>query len=52
MNWQSIGHFLDMGGYALYVWGALGVSFGALALEVAQLRLRARRARMAAKVAP
>jgi heme exporter protein D len=52
MNWDGVAAFLDMGGYALYVWGSLGVTFGALALEVMQLRLRARRARLAAKVKP
>jgi len=28
MNWNSVGDFFAMGGYALYVWG----SFGACAL--------------------
>jgi heme exporter protein D len=28
MHWNSVGEFLAMGGYALYVWG----SFGACAL--------------------
>ncbi|MEZ0307547.1 MAG: heme exporter protein CcmD [Ramlibacter sp.] len=28
MNWNSMGDFFSMGGYALYVWG----SFGACAL--------------------
>ena len=31
MTWHSLGDFLHMGGYGLYVWG----SFGACALVVA-----------------
>jgi heme exporter protein D len=30
MQWHSVGEFLEMGGYALYVWG----SFGACALAM------------------
>jgi len=37
--------FLSMGGYALYVWGAYGVTFALIALEVALLVKRTRRAR-------
>ncbi len=33
-----------MGGYALYVWGSYLVTFGALAVEAAMLRLRRRNA--------
>lgn len=33
MIWHSAGDFFAMGGYALYVWGAFGVSALALALE-------------------
>lgn len=25
MHWNSLGEFLAMGGYALYVWGSFGV---------------------------
>lgn len=40
MQWHSVGEFLAMGGYALYVWG----SFGACALlMVAEPLLAARR---------
>jgi heme exporter protein D len=35
-------HFFAMGGYALYVWGAYGVTFALLALEVVQLVKRKR----------
>jgi heme exporter protein D len=44
MIWSSLSDFLAMGGYALYVWGAYGVTFGVLAWEVALLRSRRRRA--------
>jgi heme exporter protein D len=41
MNWHSLGDFLSMGGYGLYVWGSFGVTALALAVEcwsVAQRR--------------
>lgn len=44
MMWSSMSDFVDMGGYALYVWGAYGVAFGLLAWEVALLRRCRRRA--------
>ena len=34
MNWNSWSDFWAMGGYALYVWGSMGVTAGALAIEV------------------
>ncbi|PXX44069.1 heme exporter protein CcmD [Undibacterium pigrum] len=34
MIWQSWSDFIAMGGYALYVWGAVLVFFAALALEL------------------
>ena len=34
MIWNSLDEFLAMGGYGLYVWGSMGVTFGALAIEV------------------
>lgn len=34
--------FLSQGGYALYVWGAFGMTFGLLLLEVLQLRAQRR----------
>jgi heme exporter protein D len=36
--------FLSMGGYAFYVWGAYGVAAAALALEIAFLARRSKRA--------
>lgn len=40
MVWNSIGDFLNMGGYALYVWGSVIVTFGFMATELLILRLR------------
>ncbi|MES2036430.1 MAG: heme exporter protein CcmD [Pseudomonadota bacterium] len=34
MIWQNWSAFIAMGGYALYVWGAVLVFFAALALEL------------------
>lgn len=48
MAWTSWSDFFGMGGYALYVWGAVGVSLAALAAEVLALRHRAAGARRAA----
>ena len=49
MSWGSVGEFLRMGGYGLYVWGSYGVAFALLAVEVFTLvrRERALRARLA-----
>jgi heme exporter protein D len=44
MIWSSLSDFFGMGGYALYVWGAYGVTFGVLAWEVALLLSRYSRA--------
>jgi heme exporter protein D len=41
MNWHSVGDFLAMGGYGLYVWGSFGMTALVLAVEcwaVAQRR--------------
>jgi len=40
MQWNSIGDFFAMGGYAFYVWGSLGVTAVALAIEPLLLRKR------------
>lgn len=40
MVWHSIGEFLHMGGYALYVWGSVAVVFGFMFTELAMLALR------------
>ena len=37
--------FLAMGGYAFYVWGAYGVTFALLALEIILLLKRKREAK-------
>lgn len=42
MVWNSFGDFLNMGGYALYVWGSVTVTFGFMAVEMLILRLRRR----------
>jgi heme exporter protein D len=44
MIWQTWSDFIAMGGYAAYVWGAVGTTAAALALEVAALRARRRAA--------
>jgi len=36
--WSSWSDFWAMGGYAVYVWGSMGVSAALLALEVWQAR--------------
>ncbi|HQW20519.1 MAG TPA: heme exporter protein CcmD [Rhodocyclaceae bacterium] len=41
MQWNSIGDFFAMGGYAFYVWGSFGVT--ALALLMEPLLLKKRR---------
>jgi len=45
MKWQSLEHFLSMGGYALYVWGSYGVALAVVVIELALLRARSRAAR-------
>ena len=40
MHWNSLGEFFAMGGYALYVWGSVGVTLLALALEPVLIRKR------------
>ncbi|HYS14452.1 MAG TPA: heme exporter protein CcmD [Burkholderiaceae bacterium] len=44
MNWGSVGNFLQMGGYAGYVWGAYVVTTVLIATEIVMLRTRRRRA--------
>ena len=36
MIWNSWSDFWAMGGYGVYVWGSMGVTFGLLLVEVAQ----------------
>jgi heme exporter protein D len=38
MRWESWAEFWAMGGYALYVWGSMGVTVLLLAIEVWQAR--------------
>ena len=45
MNWHDLPSFLEMGGYALYVWGSDLMAAGAFAWEVLLLLQRRRRAR-------
>ena len=42
MVWNSVGEFLDMGGYGLYVWGSVIVTFGFMLVEHVVLVLRRR----------
>jgi heme exporter protein D len=43
MNWGSLASFLEMGGYAAYVWGAYVVTTVLIAAEIVALRARRRR---------
>jgi heme exporter protein D len=47
-QWASASEFFAMGGYALYVWGAYGVTAIALALEPVLAARRHQRALVAA----
>ena len=42
MNWGNLSDFLAMGGYAFYVWGSYGVTFGLIIVEIFLLRSRRR----------
>jgi heme exporter protein D len=44
MIWRTWSDFIAMGGYAAYVWGAVGTTAAALALEVRALHARRRAA--------
>lgn len=48
MNWAE---FFSMGGRGFYVWGSYGAFAAGIALEIAFLRMRVRRARMADRAA-
>jgi heme exporter protein D len=43
MNWGNLGNFLEMGGYARYVWGAYLVTLALIVAEIVLLRVRRRR---------
>jgi len=34
MNWGSLGEFLAMGSYGLYVWGSYAVTAALIAMEI------------------
>ena len=42
MQWESLEHFLAMGGYGFFVWGSYGVTLAVIAAEIWALRLRRR----------
>ena len=42
MNWNSVGEFLQMGGYGLYVWGSFAVCALVIAAECTGIALRRR----------
>ncbi len=44
MMWASVGDFIDMGGYGLYVWGSYGVSLLLMVVEPMWAARRRRRA--------
>jgi heme exporter protein D len=45
MNWGSVGEFLAMGGYGLYVWGSFAMCALVAAVECAGIGARRRRLR-------
>jgi heme exporter protein D len=44
MRWESWSDFWAMGGYAVYVWGSVGVTAALMAIEVWQARQARRQA--------
>jgi heme exporter protein D len=40
MHWDSVQAFIEMGGYAGYVWGSVGATAAAMLIEVITLRQR------------
>ena len=42
MMWNSLGEFLAMGGYGLYVWGSMGVCLLVCIFEPISLNLKRR----------
>ena len=54
MQWESLEHFLAMGGYGFFVWGSYGVTLAVIAAEIWALGLRRRAAlrQVRAAVAP
>ena len=52
MNWGSVGEFVSMRGYGLYVWGSYGMTLALMLLEPWLARSRLRRALRAATPNP
>lgn len=50
MHWNNFEEFLAMGGYAFFVWGAVGVTVLAMVVEI--LTLQARRHHLKFNQAP
>ena len=44
--WNSVGEFLSMGGYGLYVWGSCLATAAVIAGEIWSARRRLKRARL------
>ncbi|OIP19384.1 MAG: heme exporter protein CcmD [Comamonadaceae bacterium CG_4_9_14_3_um_filter_60_33] len=42
MQWHSVGEFLEMGGYAFYVWGSFGITAVVVIAEIWQVRAKRR----------
>lgn len=42
MQWLSVADFLNMGGYAFYVWGSFGISALVVIAEIWQVRAQRR----------
>lgn len=42
MQWNSVAEFLNMGGYAFYVWGSFGITALVVVYEVWEVRARRR----------
>ena len=43
MQWNSVSEFLDMGGYALYVWSSFGLTAAVVIIEIWQARQQRQR---------
>ena len=42
MQWLSVADFLNMGGYAFYVWGSFGITALVVVAEIWQVRIKRR----------
>ncbi len=42
MQWHSLEDFLNMGGYAFYVWGSFGITALVVVAEIWQVRAKRR----------